>query len=347
MPPAWVQVAPACAERAIVRPRHRINTGTRRDDGVKVIRSNMSDTHVTVHGLGTVRDTGLALEGRLARNRRQQQRARRRAIGWSLAVVTLVTMAAFGWWTSSERRAAADPFSAPPTTASVAPGHKTGSEPTFRNVRNTPPITPIFAAYKSLQLRLPVAVSDLTEVGFHQAAYTYALHTTTTLTEADNSDTRAAHTTGRETSTQPTGADAALQGKFIRMWRSRPGNPDSAADVGAAPGSDVFSPVSGTVIKIKPYKLYGKHDDFEIHIQPKGWPAIDLVIIHVTDLSVAVGDEVVGGVTRIAAVRKLSDRVHHQLGDYTGDGGDHVHVQLNNSKDPRYKGLEGAITVPQ
>ena len=315
MPPAWVQVAPACAERAIVRPRHRINTGTRRDGGVKVIRSNMSDTHVTVHGLGTVRDTGLALEGRLARNRRQQQRARRRAIGWSLAVAALVTMAAFGWWTSSERRAAADPFSAPPTTASVAPGHKTGSEPTFRNVRNTPPITPIFAAYKSLQLRLPVAVSDLTEVGFHQAAYTYALHTTTTLAEADNSDTRAAHTTGRETSTQP--------------------------------GSDVFSPVSGTVIKIKPYKLYGKHDDFEIHIQPKGWPAIDLVIIHVTDLSVAVGDEVVGGVTRIAAVRKLSDRVHHQLGDYTGDGGDHVHVQLNNSKDPRYKGLEGAITVPQ
>lgn len=332
-----------------MRPRRRINTGVRRDDGIRVIRSNMPETHVTVHGLGTVRDTGLALEGRLARARRQQERAKRRAIGWMLAAVLVVSMASFGWWNASERRAAADPFipATPGSVSSSAAAHDTGSEPAFRQGRKPADPTPIFGAYRSLQLRLPVPVATLTEVGFHQAAYTYALHMTTPLAEADNSDTKDAHGTGRDADAQPTGPDAVLQGEFIRMWRSRPGNPDSAVDVGANPGSAVFSPVTGTVIKIKEYKLYGKHDDYEIHIQPKGWPTIDLVIIHVTDLSVAVGDEVVGGVTRIAAVRKLSDRVHHQLRDYTGDGGDHVHIQLNNSRDPRYKGLEGAITVAQ
>ena len=305
----------------------------------------MADTHVTVHGLGTVRDTGLALEGRAARQQRQRARARRRTIGWSLALTTLLVLASFGWWTSSERRAAADPF-AGSSADSVAAAHKRQGLGFSAGSAKADP-TPLFASYRSLQLRLPVSTASLSEVGFHQAAYTYARHMTTTLKEADNSDTRAAKSTGRETSTQPTGADAMLQGSFIRMWRSRPGNPDSAADVGAPPGSDVFSPVNGTVTKIKPYKLYGKHDDFEIHIQPTGWADVDLVIIHVTDLSVAVGDKVDGGVTRLAAVRKLSDRVHHQLGDYTGDGGDHVHLQLNDARDPRYKGLEGAITVPR
>ena len=330
-----------------MRPKHRIQTGVRRDDGVRVIRSNMPETHVTVHGLGTVRDTGLSVEGRTVRQRRHRDRGRRQAIGWSIAVAVVVSLAAFGWFSSSERRAAAHPLSdmAAATTKATAPGH-TPPRVTLgvsRPILLSP--TPFFASYRSLRLRLPVKVTDLTEVGFHQASYPYALHMATTLTEADNSDTKAAHGTGRDASKQATGVDAVLQGKFIRMWRSRPGRPDTAADVGALPGSDVYAPVSGTIVKIKAYKLYGKYDDYEIHIQPTGWSDIDLVMIHVTDLSAMVGEEVVGGETRLAAIRKLSDRVVHQLGEYTGDGGDHTHIQLNNAKDPRYKGLDRAITV--
>jgi hypothetical protein len=328
-----------------MRQTRRIRTGVRRDDGIRVIRSNMPETHVTVHGLGSVRDTGLSLDGRAARHRRQKERARRRAIGWSIAIVAVLSLAAFGWFSSSERRAAADPITETTTSLTASPAHQKPAVTLGAARPIVPSPTPIFASYRSLQLRLPVAVKDLTEVGFHQAAYTYALHMATPLVEADNSDTKDAHGTGRETSTQPTGADAVLQGKFIRMWRSRPGKPDSAADVGAKAGADVFSPVTGTIVKIKKYKLYGQYDDYEIHIQPKGWSDIDLVMIHVTDLSATVGEEVVAGETRLAAVRKLSDRVQHQLREYTGDGGDHTHMQLNNAKDPRYKGLEGAIKV--
>ena len=57
--------------------------------------------------------------------------------------------------------------------------------------------------------------------------------------------------TSRDTSRQPTGADAVLVGKVLRMWRARPGKPDTAADVGAKPGTNVISPVTGTVVKIK------------------------------------------------------------------------------------------------
>lgn len=329
-----------------MRPTRRISTGIRRDNEVRVIRSNMPETHVTVRGLGTVRDTGLALEGRIARQRRHRERARRRATTWAVVAAVAISIGAYAWWNTSERRASATPLAAPITAAAeTSAGHQTPSTLAKSSNPTGAGPTPMFASYRSLQLRLPVAVKDLTEVGFHQAAYSYAFHMSTPLIEADNSDTKAAHGTGRVLSKQPTGTDAVLIGKMIRMWRSRPGKPDTAADVGAAPGADVFAPVNGTVVKIKQYKLYGKYDDYEIHILPTGWPEIDLVMIHVQDLTVGVGDQVTGGVTRIAAIRKLSDKFKDQLSDYTNDGGDHVHIQLNNAKDPDYKGLEGALSA--
>ena len=80
---------------------------------------------------------------------------------------------------------------------------------------------------------------------------------------------------------------------------------------------------------VKPYRLYGRIDDFEIHIKPDAMPAADMVIIHVQDLVAREGDRVIGGVTPIAHVRLLHDDVNHQLAEYTGDPGDHVHIQLN------------------
>ena len=130
-------------------------------------------------------------------------------------------------------------------------------------------------------------------------------------------------------------ATAVWQGEALRLWRSnRSGPPDTAADVGAAPGTQVRAPVSGTVIAVRRYELYDRYEDFEIHIQPEGWPEVDVVLIHVADVSVSVGDDVLGGLTPIAAVRHLSDKVDLQLGGYTGDGGNHVHVQLNELPDP-------------
>jgi hypothetical protein len=127
------------------------------------------------------------------------------------------------------------------------------------------------------------------------------------------------------------------------MWRARPGRPDTAADVGALAGTTVLSPVNGTIVKIKSYKLYGLYPDYELHITPDNTKSLDVVMIHLTKLDCYVGMRVVAGVTPIAKVRKLSDKFHDQLADYTKDPGDHVHVQVNDSSYPGYKGLQGAV----
>ncbi|MBA4370004.1 MAG: hypothetical protein C0418_00285 [Coriobacteriaceae bacterium] len=209
--------------------------------------------------------------------------------------------------------------------------------------------TPIFARYRSMQVHLPVPCKAVTVIAFHQAARDNALHLASLLPDASMSKAaelrkRASYTytTGSgngtdaaEVSAAEQGVPAILSGQVLRLWRSsRHGAPDSAADVGAKPGTTVFAPVSGTVLLVRPYKLYGEFHDYEVHIQPQAWPEVDCVLIHVTDVTVQASDTVVGGVTPIARVRDLARKVQPQLGQYTPDAGDHVHVQLNRLEVP-------------
>jgi len=196
--------------------------------------------------------------------------------------------------------------------------------------------TPLFASYRSLHLYLPVPNQSLTEIAYHQASGDKALHLESLLPDADMTRAAENHGTGRKTSdTEDSPGPDLLAGEVLRMWRSnRTGPPDNAVDVGAQPGTYVFAPVTGKVVAVRPYKLYGQHDDYEVHIQPNGWDDVDLVLIHVEDVCVQEGDEVIGGCTKIAEVRRLSDKVVPQIAAYTADGGDHVHVQLNKVEIP-------------
>jgi hypothetical protein len=271
-----------------------------------------------------------ACASRRARQKAARDRARRqrRAV---LVTVLAVIVLAVGWRSMKPGALPAlAELSAPSTNPSITPA-------SAEAVVSEGPATPIFATYRTLDIHLPVAEQDLTEVAFHQAAGPDVLPMVSLLPDADPALADNKRGTGRMVperdpeSTEP----AVLTGEVIRMWRaSRTGPPDDAADVGALAGAPVFAPVTGTVIEVKPYLLYGVHDDLEIHIQPTGWPEIDLVIIHVSDPTVKAGDLVTGGVTRIASVRLLSDRVDHQLADYTPDAGDHIHMQLNRAEKP-------------
>lgn len=194
--------------------------------------------------------------------------------------------------------------------------------------------TPFFASYRSLQLRLPIDPDELTALAFHQAAGPSALAMTSLVPDADMK--LAAEL--KAVPPLPDGAgrgSATWAGSCLRLWRSnRSGEPDTAADLGADPGTAVWSPVTGVVVQVKAYKLYGTHDDFEIHIKPDGWDDVDVVLIHVDDVRVEPGDRVFAGATRIASVRRMSDKIDLQLGGYTDNGGDHVHMQLNRIETP-------------
>ena len=298
-------------------------------------------------------DTGIAVDSRTDRRERLAAR-RRRAIVVGIAVAFgVLVLAGIGWRWASDRTVAASPggFEAEDTAAAAsrttsdagassgAGGAGTTAVKATKATAAGP--TPIFARRGTIMLHLPVPVAKLTEIGFHQASYAYALPMKTPMKDADLTLAHKNRSTGRVASKQPTG-NHFMTGEVIRMWRARPGKPDTAADVGAEPGTTILSPVTGRIVNIKPYLLYGRYPDFEVHIAPEGTDGIDVVMIHVKDITAHVGMQGVGGVTPVGKIRKFSDKFHDQLEEYTKNGGDHVHIQVNDSDYPGYKGLKPA-----
>jgi murein DD-endopeptidase MepM/ murein hydrolase activator NlpD len=285
---------------------------------------------------------------------------RRRATWLVVAGVAIAALVAFGILSATGVAPDALTAAGAATGASGAPGDViagwTGGERDLPEGSNLGPATPYFASFEDIRLCLPVRPADLTILAFHQAAKPEARHMAMLVPETEavklcatptveaqagtaaagqpaatgaGDASAAASTPSRGTTGDGIREDGVWEGAAICLYRSnRYGPADSAADVGAPPGSPVYAPLDGKVIEIKPYQLYGRYDDVEIHIQPEGRPDLDLVLIHVADPLVEVGDEVVAGKTRVASVRKLSDQMSLQLAEYT-PGGDHVHMQLN------------------
>lgn len=211
--------------------------------------------------------------------------------------------------------------------------------------------TPVFAKLGPLRIHLPVPAASVTAIAFHQASFNNAMGLTplvpimTLQTALRIASHKRAVKAGTATTTlEPTDTAAPAPaatatpdpdlwgGKAIQLWRSgRGGKPVTAVDCGASPGTSVYAPVDGTVSYVRRYKLYGKYDDYEVHISPRDLPSVDCVVIHITDVAVSAGQEVEAGVTKLAKVRLLSKYTGLQLRDYTDNGGDHCHVQINRT----------------
>ena len=210
--------------------------------------------------------------------------------------------------------------------------------------------TPIVAQCAGIDIRSAVVLPDVTGIVFHQASYDYALPLETKLPEADYNtaaDTRTIRV-NREQDAKPTDwADADA----LHLWRTTDATAmDTSIDMGAAAGTEVRAPVSGTVVLVRDYRLYDEMPDIEVHIQPEGRADLDCVLIHLTDACVQAGDKVEAGVTPIAKVRDIEAvLVDVQLGFFTpeGTGGNHTHIQVNNADFPGYreKKLEGAVSA--
>lgn len=208
--------------------------------------------------------------------------------------------------------------------------------------------TPLIAQVSGLDLRTPIAASDLTGVLFHQASNDYALVLSTKLPEADP-DKALKKRKIRVNNEQQEGE--WLDADAIHVWRTDDTTDmDTSIDVGAKSGTTVISPVSGTVVLVKDYLLYEEVPDIEIHIQPTGRSDLDCVLIHTTKPLVKAGDVVEAGITPISHVRDIQkDLTDVQLSFYTpeGVGGNHTHVQVNDASSKWYRKnrLKGAIKV--
>jgi hypothetical protein len=121
----------------------------------------------------------------------------------------------------------------------------------------------------------------------------------------------------------------------IMESRGRLSDPTSSADIVVDPGSDIRSPVTGTVIETGSYDLYCGLFDFFVNIEPDARPGWKVRIIHMSGVTVAAGDRVEGGVTVIApSARQLP--FASQVDELRG--GDpawpHVHVEVSDPSIP-------------
>lgn len=204
------------------------------------------------------------------------------------------------------------------------------------------------AALGDIPIYSPIAQSRLTGVLFHQASYPTALVLTTQLPAA-NLEGLSQDNPVRVNNDQQEGdwvdADA------LHMYREIDATEmDTSIDVGAHWGSVVYAPVTGTVVLVEDYSLYGEVPDIKIHIQPSGHPELDVVLLHQYDPLVKAGDKVTGGITPLSHVRDIAkDLTDVQLGFCTppDDPGNHSHVQVNNADYPGYReeSLKNAYVV--
>lgn len=336
----------------------------------KVISSHRAEAWNTIFGknagLQPVRDTGIALQ-----SRREIHAARRRQ---QLNLIIMVTIIVFFvllfsgviWMQRSdargrrvaEKKSAADARSITQANAKQVYASAAGSD-TIRQIAS-PCLkkdvanslsreayqagvaearrTPRVAQYKNLDIHLPVSVSTLSEVAFHQASFRYSVPLSTHLTFLDLDKAEKLKGTQRDKSLQQQGADVPLEGKALKFWRSgRHTSAMTAIDCGSKAGSLAYAPITGVVTKVCTYNYGDKFTDFEIHIRPAQYPELEVVMIHITDPYVVVGDEVTGGLTPVARVRDIGKFVRNQLATYTKGSGNHVHIQLNNTASAEYK----------
>jgi hypothetical protein len=207
--------------------------------------------------------------------------------------------------------------------AGRAPAVRTpGPAPAARLLPSGPPAPQVVALAGSLRLQLPIEQSRVTAIGYHAAG--------------DGS-----------IALEPVGRQAN-EGAFSRMARRLFGSganglrwyqlsggtgPSSAAlNVGALPGTDVYSPVEGTVVALTSYVVNGKPYGARIDVQPSGAPSLVVSLTHLKpDPALTVGSSVAAGTSKVGSVLDFSGVERQALARYTQDAGNHVEVQVRPS----------------
>jgi hypothetical protein len=102
-----------------------------------------------------------------------------------------------------------------------------------------------------------------------------------------------------------------------------------SVDVGAVAGTDVYSPVDGKIVSIRPYVIGGRTYGSEIEIQPTSTPADVVTLTNLrTTSGIAVGTPVSAAKTKLGTVVDLSKVLSQEVAKYTSDAGNHVHIQV-------------------
>jgi hypothetical protein len=234
-----------------------------------------------------------------ARRQRAQHRARRLAVIGIVAALALVTLilTAFG---SGSPGPVASTTAASPVASGVQP------EPE------------ILATVSNLQLRLPIAGEAVTAIGFHGA----------------DAGAMTLKPVGRQ----------ANEGLLARLWRRIAGSSQAGPtwyqlsggpgtevlDVGATPGTDVYSPVDGTVVSISDFVIDGKAYGSQIDVRPSAAPALIVTLSHLAaDPSLAVGSPVLASSSKLGTVVDVATVERQALAKHARARGNNVAIDVH------------------
>ena len=185
---------------------------------------------------------------------------------------------------------------------------------------NSPPLAMIVSTQGSLHLYLPISQGAVTALGYHG-------------------------TDGNSLPLQPVGRQAN-EGLLTRIVHTLfggggtgpayytlgggEGSGTGALDVGAPAGTDVYSPVDGTVVSIGDFVLDGKAYGNTLEIQPSQEPSAVVVVTRLrSDPSLTVGEPVLTGKSKIGSVIDLSGVEKQTLASVTHDAGNHVTIEVD------------------
>jgi len=119
----------------------------------------------------------------------------------------------------------------------------------------------------------------------------------------------------------------------IMSSRGRSTPATSAVDLVTRRGTPFRSPVDGVVVKVKPYRLYGRYPDIEVVIRPSADPRYRVVMIHLARVSVWPGERVVAGLSRLGTARLFP--FTSETDYYVAGHRPHVHLEIVDPHLPR------------
>lgn len=185
-----------------------------------------------------------------------------------------------------------------------------------------PPSPQVVALVGPLRIQLPIAQSRVTVIGYHASADgALALEPLGHQANAGSFTRLAQKLFG--------GSSGGL--RYYELGGD--GGPGTAAlDVGAAPGTDVYAPVDGTIVGLAPLVVNGRTYGTEVDIQPSGSPSLLLALTHLRpDPALTVGASVAAGTSKLGTIVDFSRVERQALARYTQDAGNHVELEVHEA----------------
>jgi hypothetical protein len=191
--------------------------------------------------------------------------------------------------------------------------------PSTRLLPAPPPRPQVIAVRGPLRLQLPIAQTRMTAIGYHAAASgALALEPVGSRVNRGLLARVARRLFG--------GGDEGLP--YYELGGE--GGPATAVlNVGAAAGTDVYSPVDGTVVGLSSHVVSGRRHGARLEIQPTDAPSLVVSITHLRpDPALEVGSTVAASRSKMGAVIDFSKVEEQALGRYTHDAGNHVAIEV-------------------